>query len=77
MGLCAGPLVITGVLTDVCIHYSAVHAFYLGYEVFLPRNCMTAFTPELHEMTLEAMEKSCGTVVDENELLTKLAAGIY
>lgn len=72
--LCAGPLVVTGVLTDICIHYSAVHAFYLGYEVYLPKECMTAFTPELHELALKAMEKSCATVVPKQELLEKLSA---
>lgn len=68
----AGPLILTGVLTDICVHYSAVHAFYLGYKVYLPRECMTSFTESAHEAALQSMQTCAGEVVTTEELVDVL-----
>lgn len=49
-------LVLTGVLTDICVMHTAVDADMRDYKVVVPRNCVGSVTHEAHEWALKHME---------------------
>ncbi|MGB9683124.1 MAG: cysteine hydrolase family protein [bacterium] len=53
-------LVITGVVTNICILYTAYDARMLGYVVTIPRDCVASFSEEAHLFALNELEKTLG-----------------
>jgi len=39
-------LVLTGLLTNVCVQHTAADAFFRGYDLIVPQNCVEALTEE-------------------------------
>ncbi|MDI6820154.1 MAG: isochorismatase family cysteine hydrolase [Candidatus Hodarchaeaceae archaeon] len=64
-------LVLVGVSTDVCVQNTAADAFYRGYEIVVPRDCVDAFTEEGHRRALEYMGKVYGAKVTTSDELIK------
>jgi len=58
-------LIITGVVTNICVLYTAYDARMLGYEVIIPRNCVTSFSEEAHQFALNELEKTLGVKIIE------------
>ena len=54
-GLQAQTLLLTGVLTDVCVHYTFVDAHQRDYYVRVVEDCVAGSTPARHEAALDAM----------------------
>lgn len=50
-------LVLTGVLTDVCIQHTAADAYYRGYKTIVPRNCTETITEERKAYALNFIEQ--------------------
>jgi nicotinamidase-related amidase len=50
-------LIITGVLTNICVLYTSADAVSRGYRVHVPENCVAAASHEDHRWALEQMEK--------------------
>ena len=46
-------LVLTGLHTDCCVRHTAADAFFRGYRVVIPEDCVQAFTEEAHTSGLE------------------------
>ncbi len=44
-----GKIYITGVAMNICVHYTAVDARMLGYDVIVPLNCVRGLTKEDEE----------------------------
>jgi nicotinamidase-related amidase len=66
-------LVLVGVSTDICILHTAADAFYRGYGIIVPSDCVGAFTREDHERALEYMKRVYGArVVGSDELIKSL-----
>ncbi|MEM2908387.1 MAG: isochorismatase family cysteine hydrolase [Candidatus Hadarchaeales archaeon] len=66
-------LVLVGVSTDICILHTAADAFYRGYGIFVPSDCVEAFTREDHERALEYMRRVYGAkIVSSDELIRSL-----
>jgi nicotinamidase-related amidase len=50
-------VVLTGVLTNICIQHTAADAFFRGYKVYVPTDCVNALTPEEQESSLAYMKR--------------------
>jgi nicotinamidase/pyrazinamidase len=50
-------IVLTGVLTDVCIQHTAADAYYRGYKTIVPRSCTATITEERKEYALNFVEQ--------------------
>jgi nicotinamidase-related amidase len=56
-------IVLTGVLTDICIQHSAADAFYRGYRTVVPRSCTETFSDEKKEYSLNFMKEIYNTEI--------------
>jgi nicotinamidase-related amidase len=52
-------LIITGVLTDVCVMSTAIGAYMRGYKITVPQNAVATITEERHRFALEEMKILC------------------
>lgn len=59
-------VVLTGVLTDICIQHTAADAFYRGYRVVVPTDCVNALTPEEQETSLVYMKRMYDAVLTDS-----------
>ena len=50
-------IVLTGVLTDVCIQHTAADAYFRGYKTVVPRSCTHTVTEERKEYALNFIEQ--------------------
>lgn len=50
-------LVITGILTDICVLYTAGDAYMRGFKVIVPENCVASVSEERHEWALKHMRE--------------------
>ena len=49
-------LILTGLHTNMCVRHTAASAFFKGYEIVVPKDCVDAFSEEAHEEGLEYLE---------------------
>ena len=57
VGVRAGDtLILTGVATDVCVHYTAADAHQYDYRVRIVTDCVAGTSPEAHAASLRAIE---------------------
>lgn len=61
-GLGVDTLILTGVMTDVCVRATAQDAMQLDYYVVVPRECVAGTTRARHEAALENMGYVFGKV---------------
>ena len=57
-------IVLTGVVTSICIFYIAYDAVIRGYQVTVPVDCVAALDPEDGEFALRQMEQVLGVKVE-------------
>jgi len=50
-------LVVSGILTNICVLYTVSDAVLRGYEVTIVKDCVTSLTEEEHNFALQQMEK--------------------
>jgi nicotinamidase-related amidase len=50
-------LIITGVVTNICVLYTAADAYMRGYRVIIPQNCVAALTESEHQFALQQMKQ--------------------
>ena len=63
----AGTLILTGIHTHICVLATALGAFYRGYRLVVPRDCVAAATKEWHELGLRYMKEFLGAEVTDLE----------
>jgi len=56
-------LVLTGVVTDICVMHTAADAFFRGYEVIVVSDATASLTPERHERALNYMREVYGAKI--------------
>ncbi len=56
-GLGARHLILTGVVTNICILYTAADAYMRGYEVSVPEDCVAALRAEDHRFALRQIRE--------------------
>lgn len=62
-------VVITGMQTQICVQTTAADAFFRGYKVWVPADCVVSARPEDKERALEWLAGYCATVSDSAEIL--------
>ena len=50
-------LIITGVVTNICVLYTVYDAYMRSYTVTIPENCVTALTKKEHVYALQQMKR--------------------
>jgi len=66
-------LIVTGIHTHICVMNTVADAFYRGYKVIIPLDCVTTFTKEDNDWGLKYMREIYGAeVVSLNDVLTRL-----
>ena len=65
-------VVVTGVVTNICVRSTCHDAFFLGYQVIVPRDCVRATGPREQESTLWDIETHFGTVTESDQIIAKL-----
>ena len=64
-------IVLTGLVTNICIQHTAADAFFRGYRVVVPRDCVEAPTDEAQRASLSYIEQMYGAEVTSSEALMK------
>ncbi len=65
-------VIVTGVVTNICVRSTVHDAYFLGYDVIIPVECVAATSPEAQEVTLYDIETHYGTVTTLDEVLGRL-----
>jgi len=61
-------LILTGVVTDICIQHTAADAFFRGYKIIVPEDCVEAINEQNQKASLDFLKRVYGckiTRVDE------------
>ena len=69
-------VVVTGVVTNICVRSTVNDAFFLGYDVFVPKDCVMATSDQLQESHLYDIDTHYGTVLGLDELLASLKSNV-
>lgn len=67
--LCVENVVLTGVLTNICIQHTATDAYYRNYKVIVPRDCVDALSDKEQTKSLEFMKRMYGIEETNSEKL--------
>jgi ureidoacrylate peracid hydrolase len=67
-------VVVTGVVTNICVRSTVHDAFFRGYDVIVPRDCVAATAPREQDSTLWDIETHFGTVCALEDVLAVVAA---
>ncbi len=65
-------VIVTGVVTNICVRSTIHDAFFLGYNVFVPVECVAATSPAQQESSLYDIETHYGSVTNLDDLLARL-----
>ena len=49
-------VILTGVLTDICVLHTAVDAYNLGYQIEVVEPAVASLTPENHQFAFESFQ---------------------
>lgn len=61
-------LILTGVVTDICIQHTAADAFFRGYKIIVPEDCVEAINEQTQKAALDYLKRVYGseiTIADE------------
>jgi ureidoacrylate peracid hydrolase len=65
-------VIVTGVVTNICVRSTVHDAFFLGYEVVVPVECVAATTPQAQATSLYDIDTHYGTVAPLVQILSLL-----
>ena len=69
-------VILTGLVTNICVQHTAADAFFRGYRVVVVEDCVEALSDEAHREALKYMREIYGAeVVSSQELLNRLGEG--
>jgi nicotinamidase-related amidase len=65
-------LILTGIHTHICVMHTAADAFYHGYKLIVPSDCVAAFNVEDHNVGLRFMRELYGAeIVNSRDVLKR------
>jgi ureidoacrylate peracid hydrolase len=67
-------VVVTGVVTNICVRSTVHDAYFLGYDVFVPADCVSATSDREQASTLYDIDTHYGDVVSSADLIAAGAA---
>jgi nicotinamidase/pyrazinamidase len=70
-----GTVILTGLVTNICVQHTAADAFFRGYRVIVPRDCVEAPTDEAQRSSLGYMEEMYKAEITTSEAL--IAGGFH
>lgn len=62
-------VLVTGLQTQICVQTTAADAFFRGYNVWVPSDCVVSGNPADRDRSLEWLASYCATVTDSGEIL--------
>ncbi|MEX0567985.1 MAG: cysteine hydrolase family protein [Candidatus Njordarchaeota archaeon] len=63
-------IILSGILTDICVLHTAADAFFRGYRISIPRECTEALSDRAKDYAFKFMEEMYGAnIVSLDELL--------
>ena len=65
-------VIVTGVVTNICVRSTVNDAFFLGYEVIVPEECVAATNQRLQEAHLYDIDTHYGTVTSLEKVLEQM-----
>ena len=68
-------LILTGVMTHLCVESAARSAFVRGFEVIIPSDAVATYNLELHRGSLHSIAHGFGYITDSKTLAGKIADG--
>jgi ureidoacrylate peracid hydrolase len=66
-------LIVTGVVTNICVRSTCHDAFFRGYDVLVPKECVSATSEREQESSLYDIDTHYGTVTSLEHVLALLA----
>jgi nicotinamidase-related amidase len=70
--LAATFVIVCGVATNFCVRATVQDACYRDFVPVVPRECVTSYTPQEHEQSLQDIEKGFGQVKSLEEIIAAL-----
>lgn len=67
-------VIVTGVVTNICVRSTVNDAFFLGYDVFVPDDCVMATSDQLQESHLYDIDTHYGNVLSSSTILKMMNA---
>jgi nicotinamidase-related amidase len=64
-------LILTGVVTDICVQHTAADAFFRGYKIIVPEDCVEAVDEETQKAALNYLKRIYGCEITRTEELMK------
>ena len=68
-------VIVFGVVTNICVRSTVHDAFFLGYEIVVPRDCCAATGPREQESSLYDIATHFGIVSDAATVVAALSSG--
>lgn len=73
--LAVGAVVVCGVVTNICVRSTVHDAFFHGYQVVVPEDCVAATGPREQASSLYDIGTHFGTVCDSEQVIGALLDG--
>lgn len=64
-------VIVTGVVTNICVRSTCHDAFFLGYQVIVPSDCVRATGPREQESTLWDIATHFGSVTTSDKIIAQ------
>jgi len=65
-------LILTGLVTNICVQHTAADAFFRSYRVVVPRDCVEAVSDQLQEQALTYIREMYGAeITTSSEMMKK------
>jgi len=64
-------LVLTGVVTDICVQHTAADAFFRGYKIIIPKDCVEALDASTQNSAIKFLRKAYGCEITTSSGLMK------
>jgi nicotinamidase-related amidase len=66
-------VLVTGVVTNFCVHSTAREAADYGFQVVIVEDCCAAWSPEFHEGILKSFGMLYGYILTHKKLMKKIS----
>ncbi len=64
-------LILTGVVTDICIQHTAADAFFKGYKVIVPEDCVEAINEQTQKAALDYLKRVYGSKITRTDKIMR------
>jgi len=64
-------LILAGVVTDICIQHTAADAFFRGYKIIVPQDCVEAVDEQTQKAALDYLKRVYGCEITKTDKIMK------